>query len=350
MQRILFALAIVGLCLNNAAALDGSGTEQDPWRIQSLADFNDFAADANHWAGYTRLETDVNLAGLTYTTAVIAPDANTGYPFDGTAFTGVFDGNEHKIMNLTIDDGGAGNWYIGLFGWIGEDGEVRNLGIDGGSISGYYLVGGLAGWNSGSFSNCYSNGLVSGTGSSVGGLAGWNSGSFSKCYSTGDVNGTGDGVGGLVGRNYSYSAPIGTITNCYSTGDVSGGDEVGGLVGRNHDSVSYCYSTGYVDGDEDVGGLVGYDLFGNVSNCFWDIDTSNQSNSDVGEGKTTAEMKTRSTFTDAGWDFVEIWNIGEKQTYPYLRVHPTGDINDDDIINMLDFAIFASNWLEVKGN
>src|SRR4030042_1531627 len=118
---IISCLLTVGLCVNTAAALPGSGTQEDPYRIESLADFDEFAADPNYWSGFTRLETDVNLAGRTYTTAVIAPDANnSNYDFDGTAFTGVFDGNDHKIVCLTIDDSGAGNDYLGLFGYIEE--------------------------------------------------------------------------------------------------------------------------------------------------------------------------------------------------------------------------------------
>jgi hypothetical protein len=45
-----------------------------------------------------------------------------------------------------------------------------------------------------------------------------------------------------------------------------------------------------------------------------------------GKGKTTAEMQTKSTFTDAGWEFVgetangteDIWWILEGQDYPRL--------------------------------
>jgi len=63
-----------------------------------------------------------------------------------------------------------------------------------------------------------------------------------------------------------------------------------------------------------------------VSNCFWDIDTSGQTQSAGGMGKTTAEMQTESTFTDAGWDFMgetangteDIWWILEEQDYPGL--------------------------------
>jgi len=63
-------------------------------------------------------------------------------------------------------------------------------------------------------------------------------------------------------------------------------------------------------------------------------------------GKTTAEMQTMNTFTDAGWDFINVWNIGENQTYPYLRVYLAGDINKNGIVNFLDFAITANKWLE----
>jgi len=448
---MVIVLVIVGLCVHTAAALPGSGTQQDPWRIESLADFDEFAADPNYWSGFTRLETDVNLAGRTYSTAVIAPDTNnaSSWQFDGTAFTGVFDGNNHKITNLTIDDGGAGNWYLGLFGYIGEDGQVSNFGIEGGSVSGFYFVGGLVGangyWdypggaitncystgdvsgygdvgglvgvNYGTVSNCYSSGDVNGVGG-VGGLVGGNVGSVSNCYSTGDVNGVED-VGGLVGENY------GTIWNCYSTGNVSGGEGVGGLVGgighlRRHGIVSNCYSTGDVNGLDYVGGMVGINYNGSVLNCysigdanginyvgglvgsnggawfelpipgyisnsystgsvngvdyvggmvgysyagdiegsFWDVQTSGEPNMcgyqlegyatgcDPNCGKTTVEMQTKSTFTNVGWDFIEIWGIGDNQTYPYLRTEPAGDFNYDKKVDLFDLAILASHWLE----
>ncbi|MHC4112105.1 MAG: GLUG motif-containing protein [Planctomycetota bacterium] len=302
--------------------LDGSGTQQDPWLIQSLDDFNEFAAIKYYWDDYTRLETNVNLAGMVYERAVIAWDVNDGESgFQGTAFTGVFDGNDHKIIGLTIDGGG---YYLGLFGFINE-GQVRNLGIEGGSVSGDWYVGGLVGWND--------YGIVS------------------YCYSTGDVRGQ-EWVGGLVGANR------GSIYNSYATGDVIGGQRVGGLVGYNGfnlGDISYCYSTGDVNGVDYVGGLVGVNegIIMNC-NCFWDIDTQTHGVTDsIGRdrgiainiyGKTTAEMKSQSTFTD--WDFINVWNIGENQTYPHLRTYLTADLNKDGIVNFLDIAITANQWME----
>jgi hypothetical protein len=95
---------------------------------------------------------------------------------------------------------------------------------------------------------------------------------------------------------------------------------------------------------------LGYDYFSTVTASFWDIDTSGQATSAGGTGKTTAQMQTQSTFTDYGWDFVEIWNIGENQTYPYLRQYPAGDLNHNGRVDLIDFAIFADHWLEGIGN
>jgi hypothetical protein len=392
-KSIVITVVVMGLVGSGTAiALDGSGTEGDPWLIQSLEDFNDFAADANYWAGYTRLETDVNLAGLTYTTAVIAPDVNnTNNYFDGTAFTGVFDGNDHRIMNLTIDDGGVGKRYLALFGYIYE-GEASNLGLEGGSVSGRYSVGGLVGENrSGTISNCYSTGSVNGGDKSamlggllgfnyygsvsnsystcdvngvyeLGGLAGDNiDGIISNCYSTGDVSGNGC-VGGLVGGNAGTHSSF--IMNCYSTGDVSGDEYVGGLVGQNGLNLQWehypgyinnSYSTGSVQGDSNVGGLVGYNELGDIEKSYWNIETSSEPNMcgyqdsnatgcDPNYGKTTSAMKQHSTFTN--WDFINTWNIGENQTYPYLRTVLPSDINKDRITNFLDIAITANQWME----
>jgi hypothetical protein len=83
-----------------------------------------------------------------------------------------------------------------------------------------------------------------------------------------------------------------------------------------------------------------------VVNSFWDVETSGTSSSAGGTGKTTAEMMTESTFTDAGWDFVEVWHIGENQTYPFLRTHSAGDLNQSGLVDWRDLAILAGHWLK----
>ena len=59
-------------------------------------------------------------------------------------------------------------------------------------------------------------------------------------------------------------------------------------------------------------------------------------------------MQMQFTFTDAGWDFIKLWDIGENQTYPYLRTGPASDINKDGITNFLDFAVIAQKWMQGK--
>jgi hypothetical protein len=43
---------------------------------------------------------------------------------------------------------------------------------------------------------------------------------------------------------------------------------------------------------------------------------------------------------------VNIWDIGENQTYPFLRTHLPGDITKDEQINFCDLGILADNCLK----
>ena len=103
--------------------------------------------------------------------------------------------------------------------------------------------------------------------------------------------------------------------------DISS-SEIGGLVGESYNStVSNCYSAGSVNGDKYVGGLVGVNSASTMNNCFWDKQTSGFDTSAGGTGKTTAEMKTKSTFTSAGWNYKSIWAIDDtvNNGYPYIN-------------------------------
>ncbi|MGX0966921.1 filamentous hemagglutinin family protein [Bradyrhizobium japonicum] len=154
-------------------------------------------------------------------------------------FSGIFDGLGHHISNLTINRPSSDN--IGLFGYI-DGGTIRNVGLEGGSVTGNNAVGGLVG----------SSGLwVYGGTSSVA----YNT--ISNVYNTGNVTGSGAMVGGLVGDAY-----ITTISNSYATGTVAGYGAAGGLGGRVvASSISNSYATGNVSAVWDgAGGLIGYDI------------------------------------------------------------------------------------------
>jgi hypothetical protein len=78
-------------------------------------------------------------------------------PFQGTPFTGVFDGDRHTIWRLTI----TGKNCLGLFGQLLSGAEIRNLGVLDVNIggSGYYAGGGHNG--GGTVTRCYTTGEVS---------------------------------------------------------------------------------------------------------------------------------------------------------------------------------------------
>jgi hypothetical protein len=381
----------------------GIGTSESPFQMSTLADWQTLINISADWNKYFILTADIDFEG-TFTTPISKDTSDTTSGFQGTKFTGLFDGKDFIIRNfliiLTNSD------YVGLFGFVGTGGQIKNLGIENIHVHSHATVGGLAGISSGSITSCYVGGSVSGIGTYVGGLVGRNylgtvtscdatglvsgservgglagqnhQGSITSCSATGLVSGSecvgglvgfnmdsitscyainsvsGDNsVGGLAGWNFGSSA---AITNCYATGTVSGINNYnGGLVGYSSGSIISCYATGLVGGSHSVGGLVGYSPSGSISVCFWDMDTSGLITSAGGTGKTTSEMMTLSTFTDAGWDFLEAANGTEdswrmctddvsypKLTWEYVK---TGDFACPDGVAMDDFNRLSRDWL-----
>ena len=216
-------------------------------------------------------------------------------------FRGTFEGNGHTIRHLFINRPAAD--YVGLFGLIGYfgSGTIRAVGVIDVDVTGNNFVGGLVGRNRGVVTANYATGPVSG-GSDVGGLVGGNSnyGTITGSYATGLVSG-GSNVGGLVGENFT-----GTITGSYATGLVSGGSNVGGLVGENRGVVTAGYATGPVSGNRDVGGLVGRNSSsGTITSSYWDTTTSGQSTGDGGAGQSTAALQAPTGYSGIYAD----WNV-----------------------------------------
>ncbi len=315
-------------------------SEEDGYHvINNVSDFKELLAFGQNGTLKFRLKNDLDLA----------TEPNFYIPY----LAAEFDGNDHKISNLTFNFSFVSN--VGLFGHLAPGGKVTNLGVENanmtggdnvgglvgyisdgtasdsyvtGSVTGHKSVGGLAGYNHGTVGDCCSSGTVAG-GENVGGLLGYNDyGAVSNSYSSGTVTGD-SSAGGLVGYNHH-----GTVSNSYSTSSVTGTSYVGGLVGENYSStVSDCYSGGTVTGTSYVGGLVGFNFAGSVSNSFWDTETSGQATSAAGTGKNTTEMQDITTFSDAGWnitavansstrDLAYIWNIVDDATYPFLSWQP----------------------------
>ncbi len=218
------------------------------------------------------------------------------------SFSGSFNGQNYVIDGLFIDRQYYN--YQGLFGHI-QDAVIENVGLTNVSFNVNGNAGGLTGYAASSM--------------------------ILNCFATGSINGD-YSVGGLLGRNNDSE-----INNCFSTCSVNGLENVGGLVGNNDEGlVNNSYSCGAVYSDVNDGGLVGSGG-GTVINSFWNVETSNQTTSTGGTGKTTLEMQDIATYTnlvtiglDEPWDFVDnpfddtanedFWNIdgSTNNGYPFL--------------------------------
>ena len=292
--------------------------------------------------------TDVDIYGDDNYIGGLAAIQEASSNVDNVHVTGSVAGNENSI---------SGSTNVG--GLIGEtSGEIDNCSFSG-DVKSRWFSGGLVGQLSGNINNSFSEGSLTTSKGESGGLIGvMVEGTVSSSYSTTEISssaGFAFFVGGFVG-----DVEDGTINECYSTGDVLGfRGQAGGFAGRNKGQINNSYSKGNVlrsgGTSTNFGGFVGWNQFGKIINCystgtvewesaphptdkgfagdistgagyemtgnFWDTETSGQTTtSGNATGETTANMKTESTFTDASWDFTNIWAIesGVNDGYPFF--------------------------------
>ena len=295
---LLSLMMILVLFPANAFAMEGEGTTDHPYKIATAEELYEFANIVNERnnTACAVLTADITLSSDTNWT----PIGNYSNQYKGT-----FDGGGHTITGLSVDIQSDNTIYAGLFGYIGEGGTIKNVGLEDSKItcssSGYIHVGGVCGFNGGTIENCYNTGDVSGTGTSsygdvyAGGVCGLNyHGTIQNCYNTGDVSGTGTSSYGYVyaGGVCGYNAG-GTIENCYNTGDVSGiygFVYAGGVCGFNTGTIENCHNAGEVSGTSTstssydtvfAGGVCGYNA-GTIQNCHNTGDVSGTSTSSYG--------------------------------------------------------------------
>ena len=187
--------------------LSGTGTEADPFLITSLEDLiwfrdkvDEQAQDGStQFAGkYFKLTADIDLAGINWNPI----GTMSG---DHGSFKGVFDGDNHKISNLNVQQAGDG---IGLFARTAGNAVIKNLTLNNVTVK-----------------------------------------------STNNSN----YVGGLVGNAYASTK----IENVHVTGtiDISGRGYIGGIAGHGYvvmdnvsvDGTGTIYSTFWC-----AGGILGY--------------------------------------------------------------------------------------------
>jgi len=93
----------------------GAGTPEEPYKIADYIDLYTLADDTSDYDKHFVMTADIDLdpalpGRRQLTTALIAPDTSTSGGYQGTTFTGVFDGNDCNILNLTIEGGKNDLW------------------------------------------------------------------------------------------------------------------------------------------------------------------------------------------------------------------------------------------------
>ena len=211
---------------------DGS---KEKFTLSDAADLFGFAKlvnEGNKFSGKTvELAADIDLTGYVWT-----PIGS------GKHFAGTFNGNNHKVIGMSVF--AAGIDYAGLFGFV-SGGTVQNVHVVGKvTAMDVGCVGGIVGQVGANsvVQNCLSEVTVTATGKStaVGGVVGTSVGTINLCWNKEAVAAGNAFVGGVVGN--------GNAKNCANFGKVKSESNAGGIAGKG--KVENSYNLGDVTGDK----------------------------------------------------------------------------------------------------
>lgn len=260
----------------------GSGTEADPYQIETAEQLAKLAADINtgipeldHSKEYFKLTKDIDLSAHRW-----IPIGRGTVLESYQAFSGYFNGNDKTITGMYVDES-TEKYSAGLFGNFSGY-EIKNLKIkdayvktssdvneqSGNRDATGILIGSATQGHEMTISvkDCSVSGIVESDSARTGGLAGYNSyGTYENC--TADVKVKGAGIaGGFVGEDFK-----GTYKNCTAEGNVSGSWSIGGFAGILffESKADHCAAQGKVTASNwNVGGFAGYVEEGvTISNC-----------------------------------------------------------------------------------
>ena len=254
----------------------GTGTENDPYQINTAAELAYFAKSVNDgkWydGEYIILKNNINLNNQEWT-----PIGN-----HSNSFRGNFDGRNHTVTGMQI----SGELdRVGLFGECTKhnvNSAIKNITVKDSVICGINFVGAIVGYAEEiNIENCRSIGNTINGKTDVGGICGkiggYSVGKVSQCYNSSKVTGRGR-VGGIAGMG-------GIAENCLNTGEImiinkAYQSACGGIFGIFDDTttsatITACVNLGKVSGGESFGGIVGStdsESTGHISNCYYNMD------------------------------------------------------------------------------
>lgn len=255
----------------------GTGTEADPYQIATLTHLSNLAfwsQQSTDFGGtYFVMTADISFSGFDSYNMV------WGIGFGNRQFNGSFDGQGHKLMDVTTASP--------MFNYVGQHGVVKNLTIDGVTAKGgamlIYETGPLADHVAGLVENCHVTGIshdYASTGQTnyASGMVGYltQTGLVRDCSTSGSAT-VACGYGGIVGKNYS-----GLVTGCRSDMVITivrGSIAVGGIGGlaqsynngatpnfENCEFVGQIKQRQLYDGNK-AGGICGDGTVVNITRC-----------------------------------------------------------------------------------
>lgn len=255
----------------------GTGTENDPYQINTAAELAYFAKSVNDgkWydGEYIILKNNINLNNQEWT-----PIGN-----HSNSFRGNFDGGNHTVTGMRISNSSAD--YVGLFGECTRyniNSAIKNITVENSVITGKVHVGAIIGYAGEiNIENCQSVGNTVNGNKKVGGISGSVVGSVSyaakivQCYNSSTVTGE-YFVGGIVGAGNRCIAE-----NCLNTGEIKGnyygsaGGGIFGILSTNTSQITACINWGKIsEVRSGYGGIAGEISGAQILNCYYNKDTT----------------------------------------------------------------------------
>ena len=296
------------------ALITGSGTETDPYQINTAAGLKWFRDKVNN--AKTKEETkicavltaNIDLKNEEWTPIGIGNGTeNNGATID-FPYSGTFDGNGHTISGLNVN---YRNKNGGLFCYV-MNATIKNLTVAGSvthSSGDGVAYGGIVGCaDSSTIENCTNRCTVTGNWY-AGGIVGWSTDSdIIGCANFGNISSpsfSGGICGRITGTRENDAAGIdATIRDCYNVGMVSG-RYAGGITGQSDSSdidilIANCYNVGSLHGSDGTGEIIG-DLFGptctTIDNCYY-LPTGNPASTSDRVNVNRTDSKTAAEFAD----------------------------------------------------
>jgi hypothetical protein len=237
--------------------MEGEGTAEDPNQITNVVELQSIIADLDaHYVLANPI--DASFTSQWNNGAGFIPMGDNSTSSAASRFTGTLNGAGFAITGLTINRPDTDNQ--GMFFY--NAGTITNLRVLNAVVNGKVSSAILVVTNTGTISYCKTSGTVTSTGDNAGGMVNLNDGGgVIEFSSSSAVVNAANYAGGLVGSNSPWSGGSCTIRDSYATGNVTGGTNLGGLVGLTWGGagalIERSYATGNVTGTSGVGGLIG---------------------------------------------------------------------------------------------